>query len=88
MVEGWLLKEGRKVVVGGVAYKSSIATRKLNVYVIQVVKMIEAGDRLKGPKNCPPKVYAIMLECWSMEADGRPSFVQLLTKFTDLLTKK
>eukprot|EP00045_Choanoeca_perplexa_P016901 m.234837 g.234837 ORF g.234837 m.234837 type:complete len:685 (+) comp17392_c0_seq4:199-2253(+) len=54
----------------------------------EVVKMIEAGERLKGPKGCPPKVYAIMLECWAMEANDRPSFVQLLTKFTDLLQKR
>ena len=50
--------------------------------------MLEAGERLKGPKGCPQRVYVIMLECWSMEANDRPSFVQLLTKFTDLLTKK
>eukprot|EP00730_Choanoeca_flexa_P017206 TRINITY_DN8253_c0_g1_i2.p2 TRINITY_DN8253_c0_g1~~TRINITY_DN8253_c0_g1_i2.p2 ORF type:complete len:372 (+),score=85.04 TRINITY_DN8253_c0_g1_i2:1241-2356(+) len=50
-----------------------------------VIRMLEEGGRLPGPRGCPAKVYGVMCECWSMEADERPSFSQLLNKFTTLI---
>ena len=37
----------------------------------------EGTYRMACPPNCPPKLYAIMLDCWSQVPDNRPSFSSL-----------
>ncbi len=38
---------------------------------------IAKGYRMPCPKDCPEKLYKIMLECWMEEPSGRPSFETL-----------
>ncbi|XP_006819141.1 tyrosine-protein kinase HTK16-like [Saccoglossus kowalevskii] len=49
---------------------------------VEVVEMLDAGERLERPSNCPHKVYDIMLKCWSMDPQKRPTFFNLNSIFT------
>lgn len=42
---------------------------------------IEAGDRLVQPDTCSLEVYCTLISCWHVDADSRPSFKELVTKF-------
>ncbi|CAF0997028.1 unnamed protein product [Rotaria sp. Silwood1] len=43
----------------------------------EVLRRVDQGYRLPQPPNCPPSLYAIMLECWNAEPEHRPSFFVL-----------
>ena len=43
----------------------------------QVIHMIKEGSRIPCPKGCQQKFYNIMLSCWSLSPDDRPSFQTL-----------
>lgn len=43
----------------------------------QVVQQLDDGYRLPQPETCPAPLYKMMLECWSAEADERPTFESL-----------
>ena len=47
-----------------------------NVDVVDYV--CQSRKRLEQPASCPEKVYQVMLKCFAHEADGRPSFQDLL----------
>jgi len=38
------------------------------------------GYRLPAPEGCPAQIYELLLECWNLEASGRPSFAQIETR--------
>ncbi|XP_060751450.1 tyrosine-protein kinase SYK isoform X2 [Tachysurus vachellii] len=40
----------------------------------EVIQLIESGERMAAPLNCPSEMYNIMLKCWTYKADERPSF--------------
>ncbi|XP_009983715.1 PREDICTED: tyrosine-protein kinase FRK, partial [Tauraco erythrolophus] len=40
----------------------------------QVIQMLDKGYRLPQPDTCPAPLYELMLQCWSAEADRRPTF--------------
>ena len=42
---------------------------------------MESGGRLECPKNCPDVIYNLMLGCWSLEANNRPTFKKLHAVF-------
>ena len=46
----------------------------------------EGGYRMPCPPNCPPKLYDIMLDCWSQEPDNRPSFKALQLQLEEFFT--
>ena len=46
----------------------------------------EGGYRMPCPPNCPPKLYDIMLDCWSQEPDNRPSFNTLQLQLEEFFT--
>ena len=51
---------------------------------LQVLDFIEnQGGRLERPSDCPRSIYKLMLECWSLEAQARPTFGQLYTFFNE-----
>ena len=50
--------------------------RMKNVDVVDYV--CQSRKRLEQPASCPEKVYQVMLKCFAHEADGRPSFQDLL----------
>lgn len=39
-----------------------------------VMQMIESGNRMDSPVNCPPEMYDLMRTCWTYKADERPGF--------------
>ncbi|XP_048876904.1 tyrosine-protein kinase SYK isoform X2 [Brienomyrus brachyistius] len=40
----------------------------------EVLQMIETGERMAAPANCPPEVYELMKSCWTYKPDERPGF--------------
>ncbi|XP_072570888.1 tyrosine-protein kinase SYK isoform X2 [Paramormyrops kingsleyae] len=40
----------------------------------EVLQMIESGERMAAPANCPPEVYELMKTCWTYKPDERPGF--------------
>ncbi|XP_071773658.2 tyrosine-protein kinase SYK isoform X1 [Centroberyx gerrardi] len=40
----------------------------------EVMQMIEGGNRMDAPLNCPPEMYDLMRKCWTYKADERPGF--------------
>jgi len=45
--------------------------------------MIENQNyRLNQPVECPSSIYKIMMSCWSLEPNNRPSFADLHRAFT------
>ncbi|XP_045167311.2 plexin-A1-like isoform X2 [Mercenaria mercenaria] len=38
---------------------------------------VKEGNRLKKPKQCPEDVYGLMLRCWTLESESRPTFRQI-----------
>ena len=49
----------------------------------EVVKYIEAGQRLQRPPLAEIDIYATMTWCWEEKAADRPSFNDLFKKFTE-----
>ncbi|KAL2100242.1 hypothetical protein ACEWY4_004636 [Coilia grayii] len=40
----------------------------------EVIQLIESGQRMDAPANCPPEIYELMKKCWTYKADERPGF--------------
>lgn len=41
------------------------------------------GYRMEIPERCPPKIYNIMLACWQIGPEQRPSFKKIIDKIHD-----
>lgn len=52
-----------------------------------ILNLIQDGERLKIPKNsvCSSDEYSVMLQCWAMEPDNRPTFSVLVKKLSQSL---
>lgn len=48
---------------------------------IDVPDKIESGEKLYQPDCCSLDVYCILLSCWQIDADSRPSFKELVDIF-------
>ncbi|NXN49077.1 SRMS kinase, partial [Rynchops niger] len=46
----------------------------------ETVRQITRGYRLPRPSSCPPEIYSIMLECWNVNTEERPTFLALREK--------
>ncbi|CAG7731842.1 unnamed protein product [Allacma fusca] len=53
-----------------------------------VIGKIENGERLPLPPNCPPRLYALMSQCWAYEPSKRPGFQQLKESLYDILIEE
>ena len=53
----------------------------------EIMEMLESGERLLKPQNCPNAAYAIMTDCWEYMREDRPSFKDLV-KYMGELTKR
>ncbi|XP_039274917.1 tyrosine-protein kinase SYK-like [Nilaparvata lugens] len=47
------------------------------------IDLVEKGERLERPQNCPVDVYQTMERCWHYHERDRPTFDQLVETFTD-----
>uniref|UniRef100_A0A182RPP5 Epidermal growth factor receptor n=1 Tax=Anopheles funestus TaxID=62324 RepID=A0A182RPP5_ANOFN len=54
-----------------------------NVPAKDVPELIEIGHKLPQPDICSLDVYCILLSCWVLDADARPTFKQLAETFAE-----
>jgi hypothetical protein len=40
----------------------------------EIIKFLNAGNRLEKPGICPDDLYQVMLQCWDRDPQNRPSF--------------
>ncbi|XP_067934321.1 epidermal growth factor receptor-like isoform X2 [Watersipora subatra] len=50
----------------------------------EVPELLGKGERLPQPTICTIDVYMIMIKCWVIDADSRPSFVELFDEFAKM----
>lgn len=50
----------------------------------QVPDLLEKGERLPQPSVCTIDVYMIMIKCWMLDAESRPSFKELADEFAKM----
>ena len=48
----------------------------------QVPELLEKGERLHQPTIATIDIYMIMVKCWTVDAESRPSFKTLVEEFT------
>lgn len=53
----------------------------------KAIEIINKGERLPKPKQCPIDVYQIMLACWDFNPQNRPTFEYLIKFFRQLHTE-
>lgn len=54
-----------------------------NISAKEVPDLIEVGHKLPQPDICSLDVYCILLSCWVLDADARPTFKQLAETFAE-----
>jgi L1 cell adhesion molecule len=55
-----------------------------NVPARDVPELLEKGERLPQPGICTIDVYMIMVKCWMLDAESRPSFKELADEFAKM----
>ncbi|KAL4217428.1 Receptor tyrosine-protein kinase erbB-2 [Mactra antiquata] len=55
-----------------------------NVRAREIPDLLEKGERLPQPPICTIDVYMIMIKCWMLDADSRPSFAELAEEFAKM----
>ncbi|KAL5006104.1 hypothetical protein ScPMuIL_017262 [Solemya velum] len=55
-----------------------------NIRARDVSDLLEKGERLPQPAICTIDVYMIMIKCWMLDADSRPSFRELTDEFSKM----
>ncbi|XP_034936586.1 epidermal growth factor receptor isoform X2 [Chelonus insularis] len=55
-----------------------------NVPARNVPELLEKGERLPQPAICSIDVYMIMIKCWMLDAESRPSFKELADDFAKM----
>lgn len=46
--------------------------------VVRLIDLLDRGQRLPCPSDCPMEIYKLMKDCWETEANFRPSFPNLI----------
>ncbi|KAG8129967.1 hypothetical protein E2320_016671 [Naja naja] len=46
--------------------------------VLRLIELLDRGERLPSPKDCPCEIYRLMKNCWESEASFRPAFTNLV----------
>ncbi|TSS85049.1 Proto-oncogene tyrosine-protein kinase LCK [Bagarius yarrelli] len=52
----------------------------------EVIQNLERGYRMPRPETCPEDLYSIMKECWTENAEARPTFEYLRSVLEDFNT--
>ncbi|XP_059055085.1 epidermal growth factor receptor isoform X1 [Achroia grisella] len=55
-----------------------------NISARNVPELIENGLKLPQPNICTLDIYCIMVSCWMLDADSRPTFKELSDTFADM----
>lgn len=55
-----------------------------NIPARNVPEFLEKGERLSQPRICTIDVYMIMIKCWMLDAESRPSFKELSDEFAKM----
>lgn len=55
-----------------------------NISARNVPELIENGLKLPQPSICTLDIYCIMVSCWMLDADSRPTFKQLADTFAEM----
>ena len=55
-----------------------------HVAVRDVPELIEKGERLPQPDICTIDLYVVMVKCWMIATESRPSFFELVDTFTKM----
>lgn len=55
-----------------------------NISARNVPELIENGLKLPQPNICTLDIYCIMVSCWMLDADSRPTFKQLADTFAEM----
>ncbi|XP_013386486.1 leukocyte tyrosine kinase receptor isoform X2 [Lingula anatina] len=50
-----------------------------------VMQLVTSGGRMDPPENCPPSVYAIMVQCWHGVPEMRPNFESIIHQLNQCL---
>ncbi|KAH7948540.1 hypothetical protein HPB52_024104 [Rhipicephalus sanguineus] len=51
-----------------------------------IVNFLKQGRRMQQPSYCPDELYDIMMHCWQDDPKRRPSFAQLVTDVSNVIT--
>ncbi|KAL4716904.1 hypothetical protein ACJJTC_012715 [Scirpophaga incertulas] len=51
-------------------------------HAADAIQIIESGQRLERPEDCPDEIYQVMLDCWAYNPDARPTFSKLVDIFS------
>lgn len=54
----------------------------------EVVPRVEKGYKMDAPDGCPPAVYDLMKQCWTLDSASRPSFRMLREKLQHIRAKE
>ncbi|CAH3033098.1 unnamed protein product, partial [Pocillopora meandrina] len=65
--------------MGGIPYPG-ISNREL-------LRLLKSGYRLEKPAICSDELYELMLDCWRVDSEERPSFEQLMTRIEEMMTR-
>nr|XP_033771391.1 tyrosine-protein kinase JAK1 isoform X2 [Geotrypetes seraphini] len=55
--------------------------------VTRLIRVLEDGNRLPCPANCPDEVYQLMRKCWEQNQSSRTTFQNLIPQFETLINK-
>ncbi|XP_045784894.1 epidermal growth factor receptor isoform X1 [Maniola jurtina] len=55
-----------------------------NISARNVPELIENGLKLPQPSICTLDIYCVMVSCWMLDADSRPTFKQLADRFAEM----
>ncbi|XP_035715605.1 insulin-like peptide receptor [Folsomia candida] len=45
--------------------------------MVDLIRLLNSGDRLDCPKRCDQETYELMKRCWEIDENQRPSFVEM-----------
>ncbi|XP_015126879.1 tyrosine-protein kinase Shark [Diachasma alloeum] len=49
---------------------------------VDVIQLVEKGERLQKPEDCPDHIHEVMKRCWSYAPQDRPTFCELFEIFS------
>ncbi|XP_068674838.1 fibroblast growth factor receptor 4-like isoform X2 [Montipora foliosa] len=56
--------------------------------IVELHNLLQDGLRLGKPPHCSQELYDVMLRCWDMSPDNRPTFEELFVTLQEILNEK